>query len=53
MKAECEGRLTGGGTRPASAQQMETARLRAKLARVRMERGILGKRTVYFGRERE
>jgi transposase-like protein len=34
-----------------SAEQMELARLRAKLARVKMERDILKKVTAYFAKE--
>ena len=34
-----------------SAEQMELARLRAELARVKMERDILKKATAYFARE--
>lgn len=36
--------------RPVSAEQMEISRLRAELARVKMERGILGKATAYFAK---
>jgi transposase len=43
--------LQGAGERPVSAEQMELARLRAELARVRMERDILKKATAYFARE--
>ena len=35
---------------PVSAEQMEISRLRAELARVKMERDILGKATAYFAR---
>lgn len=52
IKAERDGRLTGPGTKPVSAEQMEIARLRAELARVKMERDILGKATAYFAKER-
>jgi transposase len=34
-----------------SQEQMEIARLKAELARVRMERDILKKATAYFARE--
>ena len=34
-------KLTGVGSKPVSAEQMELARLRAELARVKMERDIL------------
>ena len=43
--------LKGAGDRPVSAEQMELARLRAELARVKMERDILKKATAYFARE--
>ena len=46
-----KGRLKGAGDRPVSAEQMELARLRAELARVKMERDILKKATAYFARE--
>ena len=45
------GDLQGAGERPVSAEQMELARLRAELARVKMERDILKKATAYFARE--
>ena len=44
------GALHGAGERTASAEQMELARLRAELARVKMERDILKKATAYFAR---
>jgi len=46
-----KGELQGAGERPVSAEQMELARLRAELARVKMERDILKKATAYFARE--
>jgi len=46
-----KGELTGAGDKPVSAEQMELARLRAELARVKMERDILKKATAYFARE--
>jgi transposase-like protein len=45
------GQLQGAGDRPVSADQMELARLRAELARVKMERDILKKATAYFAKE--
>lgn len=45
------GELQGAGERPVSAEQMELARLRAELARVKMERDILKKATAYFAKE--
>ena len=46
-----KGELQGAGDRPVSAEQMELARLRAQLARVKMERDILKKATAYFAKE--
>lgn len=50
VKASREGKLTGADSKPVSAEQMEIARLRAELARVKMERDILGKATAYFAK---
>jgi hypothetical protein len=47
----CRTRVHGAGERPVSAEQMELARLRAELARVKMERDILKKATAYFAKE--
>ena len=46
-----KGQLKGAGDKPVSAEQMELARLRAEVARLRMERDILRKATAYFARE--
>jgi transposase len=46
-----KGQLAGAGAKPVSAEQMELTRLRAELARVKMERDILKKATAYFARE--
>ena len=46
-----QGRLTGAGDKPVSAEQMELARLRAQCARLKMECDILKKATAYFARE--
>ena len=46
-----KGELHGAGDRPVSAEQMELARLRGELARVKMERDILKKATAYFAKE--
>ena len=46
-----KGELRGAGDRPVSAEQMELARLRAELARVKMERDILKKATAYFAKD--
>ena len=51
VKEDRIGKLAGAGTRPVSAEQMELARLRAELARVKMERDILKKATAYFAKE--
>jgi transposase len=50
-KAQRQGRLLGiASSRTPSAEQMEISRLRAELARVKMERDILGKATAYFAK---
>ena len=51
IRAAQKGELKGAGDRPVSAEQMELARLRAELARVKMEREILKKATAYFTKE--
>ena len=52
VKAEAAGRLAERkGVNPISQEQMEINRLKAELARVRMERDILKKATAYFARE--
>ena len=51
VKAKREGRLKGvASSKAVSAEQMEISRLRAELARVKMERDILGKATAYFAK---
>jgi transposase len=51
VKAQRQGRLAGiTSSRAPSAEQMEISRLRAELARVKMERDILGKATAYFAK---
>jgi transposase len=51
VKAKREGRLEGlASSKVVSAEQMEISRLRAELARVKMERDILGKATAYFAK---
>ena len=50
VKAHRQGKLTGVDSKPVSAEQMEISRLRAELARVKMERDILGKATAYFAK---
>ena len=51
VRQASKGKLSGAGAKPVSAEQMELARLRAELARVKMERDILKKATAYFARE--
>ena len=51
VKAHRAGSLKGASSRPlVTAEQMEISRLRAELARVTMERDILGKATAYFAK---
>ena len=51
VRLDGKGKLKGAGDKPVRAEQMELARLRAELARVKMERDILKKATAYFARE--
>ena len=51
VKAEAAGRLRDVRGKAVTAEQMEIARLKAELSRVRMERDILKKAAVYFARE--
>ena len=51
VRLDNKGTLKGAGDKPVSPEQMELARLRAELARVKMERDILKKATAYFARE--
>jgi transposase len=51
VKAQRQGKLKGADSRVlVSAEQMEISRLRAELARVKMERDILEKATAYFAK---
>jgi transposase len=51
MRAHRADRLRGASGRPVvSAEQMEISRLRGELARVTMERDILGKATAFFAK---
>ena len=50
VKAHGAGTLKGAGKPQVTAEQMEIRRLRAELARVTMERDILGKATAYFAK---
>lgn len=51
VKADAVGNLKEAKGKPVSADQMEIARLRAELAKTRMERDILKKAAAYFARE--
>ena len=53
VKADRNGCLQGAGSKPVSPEQLEIARLRAELARVKMERDILGIATGYFAKQRQ
>ena len=53
VKAARQGNLRGAEKKLVSAEQMEISRLRAELARVKMERDILGKATAYFAKEQK
>ena len=50
VKAQSQGQLKGADSKPVSAEQMEISRLKAELARVKMERDILGKSAAHFAR---
>ena len=50
VKAQRLGKLKGVDSKVVSAEQMETSRLRAELARVKMQRDILRKATAYFSK---
>jgi transposase len=51
VKAHRAGKLRGSGrSAELTAEQMEIRRLRAELARVTMERDILGKATAFFAK---
>jgi transposase len=50
VKADKFGQLRGVSSEQVSAERMENNRLRAELARVTMERDILGKATAYFAK---
>jgi transposase len=51
IKLHRAGTLKGAsGRQQVSAEQMEISRLRAELARVTMERDILGKATAFFAK---
>jgi transposase len=50
VKADKLGQLRGLSSEQLNAERMENIRLRAELARVTMERDILGKATAYFAK---
>ena len=45
--------MVGADSKPVSAQEMEISRLKAELARVKMERDILEKATAYFAKAKQ
>jgi transposase len=45
--------LVGADSKPVNAQEMEISRLKAELARVKMERDILEKATAYFAKAKK
>jgi transposase len=51
VKAQAAGRLGETSAKPFNAEQVEIARLKAELARVKMERDILKKAAAYFAKE--
>jgi transposase len=51
IKQHREGRLGGPASPVVSAEQMELARLRAELAKTKMELAIVKKAAAYFARE--
>ena len=52
MKAQAEGKLGGADKgRPITPEQMEISRLRAEVARLRIEAEILKKAAAYFAKE--
>jgi transposase len=54
MKAHRAGKLKeASGKTGVTPEQMEISRLRAELARVTMERDILGKATAYFAKDQK
>ena len=51
VKAELDGKLGAADMQPVSPEQMELARLRAEVARLKMERDILKKAAAYFAKD--
>lgn len=52
VREAANGALQGAGDKVVTPEQMEIARLRAELARVKMERDVLEKATAYFAKAR-
>jgi transposase len=53
VQSERQGKRKSAKKKAVSAEQMEIGRLRAELARVKMERDIPGKATAYFAKEQK
>ena len=51
VRDEAKGGLKGAGDKVVTPEQMEIARLRAELARVKMERDIAKKAAAYFAQD--
>ena len=51
VKAADAGKLNGAGTKPVTPEQMELARARAEVVRLRREVEILKKATAYFAKD--
>jgi transposase len=51
LKAHREGRLGGPGAKQVTPEQMELARLRAELAKTKMELDIVKKAAAYFAKQ--
>ena len=51
VRLNAKGKIKGAGDKPVSPEQMELARLRTELTRVKLKRDILKKATAYFARE--
>ncbi len=51
VRSSEQGQLGGAGDRQVTPEQMELARLRAELARVKMERDIAKKAAAYFAQD--
>ncbi len=50
-KAEASGKLSGGGAKPVTPEQMELSRLRAENKRLQMELEIAKKAAAYFAKD--